>query len=86
MKIELPYSAKATIYHNYEGDTIIELEENNNQLRETIINNIYFDGNGGKEIILRCIDEDTLIKLLDKNQELLHKYLTKNGYIFKEVN
>lgn len=84
MEIRLPYSAKATIYHDYCNNTIIELEENNNQLRETIINNIYFDDNGGKEIILKFIDEDILIELLDKNQELLDEYLTKHGYIFNK--
>lgn len=84
MKIILPYRARAAIYHDYCSNTIIELEENNEQMREAIVNTIYFDDNGGKKIILNCIDEDTLTELIDKNQELLHEYLTSHGYIFNK--
>lgn len=73
MDIKLPYNVTVTIRSPRQRETIIEIDNNGNDLRDSLFSELFQD------------NSKNLYDLLDEKQEELHDYLTSRGYIFNKA-
>lgn len=82
MKIELPYNADVTVRPR-NNETTIEIEDSYYKLHKAIINTILQED--GIDVFIKEFDEDAVYDIIEANEEILHDYLIKSGYVFNKV-